>query len=300
MGLNRFDEAKNVAEQAVAQKVDSLGVHMNLADIAYMHGDSTAYEHELGAIRANSGEPFMLFWKGLGQSGLGKIQATRSTWQQARSELLTSGGKDFAGTLLDFEAFYDVDVGYVDEARRVTSQALEVSQNLDVRANAAADFAAIGDGAKSAALLADLNRDFPDNFWVRSFIAPMAQAEQYMHKKQPAEAVAVLESVRPFELGVGPHGAGFYPNHLRGTAYLQLHDGTKAAAEFQHILDHRGGTVSDPLYALAHLNLGRAYVLQGDHAKARTAYQDFFAAWKDADPDLPILKEAKTEYQKLQ
>jgi tetratricopeptide (TPR) repeat protein len=121
-----------------------------------------------------------------------------------------------------------------------------------------------------------------------------------LQKKQPAEAVAALESARPYELGSGPHGAGFSVNHLRGMAYLDLKDGAKAAAEFQRILDHQGVSASDPLYVLAHLNLGRAFVLQGDKAKARTAYQDFFAAWKDADPDLPVLKEAKAEYAKLQ
>jgi eukaryotic-like serine/threonine-protein kinase len=100
-------------------------------------------------------------------------------------------------------------------------------------------------------------------------------------------------------LGVGPHGSGFMPNHLRGLAYLKLRDGTKAAAEFQRILDHRGVSASDPLYALAHLNLGRAYVLEGDNGRARTAYQDFFAIWKGADPDAPILVTAKSEYEKL-
>jgi len=213
--------------------------------------------------------------------------------------LLSAGVKDFAAGMSNFAAFYDAQVGNVDETRRESSQALDVSQNSDTRANAADNFAAIGD-AKSAPLLADLNREFPDNFFVHSIMTPMAQAEQYLHKKQPAEAIAVLESVRPYELGVGPHGTGFYPNHLRGQAYLQLRDGAKAAAEFQRILDHRGVAVPDPLYALAHLNLGRAYMLQGDQPKARTAYQDFFAAWKDADPDLPILKEAKAEYAKLQ
>jgi tetratricopeptide (TPR) repeat protein len=127
----------------------------------------------------------------------------------------------------------------------------------------------------------------------------MVQARQFLQNNQPAEAIAQLETVRPYELGVGPHGSGFMPNHLRGLAYLKLRDGTKAAAEFQRILDHRGVSASDPLYALAHLNLGRAYVLEGDKGRARTAYQDFFAIWKGADPDAPILVTAKSEYEKL-
>ncbi len=116
---------------------------------------------------------------------------------------------------------------------------------------------------------------------------------------QPAEAVQLLEALRPYEFGTGPRATGATPVFLRGMAYLKLHDGAKAAAEFQRILDHRGAVGFGLEYPLAHLNLGRAYALQGDAAKAKTAYQDFFAAWKDADPDLPILKTARTEYDKL-
>jgi tetratricopeptide (TPR) repeat protein len=127
----------------------------------------------------------------------------------------------------------------------------------------------------------------------------MTEAWKDLQKNQPSDAIAALEPVRPYELGDGPHGTGFAPNFLRGLAYLKLHDGAKAAAEFQRILDHQGVEATDPLYALARLNLARAYVLQGDNAKARTAYQDFLAKWKDADPDVPVLKEAKSEYAKL-
>jgi eukaryotic-like serine/threonine-protein kinase len=130
-------------------------------------------------------------------------------------------------------------------------------------------------------------------------LTSMVQAEQYLQQNQPAQTITALEPVRAYELSVGPHGIGFAANYLRGEAYLKLGDGVKAAAEFQHILDHRGIQPTDVHYSLAHLNLGRAYALQGDRAKARTAYQDFFAAWKDADPDVPILKTAKAEYEKL-
>jgi tetratricopeptide (TPR) repeat protein len=125
------------------------------------------------------------------------------------------------------------------------------------------------------------------------------QAEQYLQKNQPNEAIAALEPVRPYELGSGPRTAGFMPNYLRGVAYLKLNDGVKAAAEFQRILDHQGISVWDITYPLARLNLARAYALQGDNARARTTYQDFFAGWKDTDPDLPILESARAEYEKL-
>jgi tetratricopeptide (TPR) repeat protein len=300
LGLNRFDEAKSVGEQAIAQKVDGAGVHIVLTDIAYIRGDAAGYERELDSIRAAAGEPFMLFWKASGQAGQGKIRASRATWQQARSGLLSAGIKDFAGALFCIEADDDAAVGYLNEARQEAAQALETSQDRDVRTLAATAYAYSGDVTKSASLLATVKREFPDDYFVQSVMSPIVQAILDLQKKQPAEAVAALESARPYELGSGPHGAGFSVNHLRGMAYLDLKDGAKAAAEFQRILDHQGVSASDPLYVLAHLNLGRAFVLQGDKAKARTAYQDFFAAWKDADPDLPVLKEAKAEYAKLQ
>ena len=112
--------------------------------------------------------------------------------------------------------------------------------------------------------------------------------------------MARLEVAAPYELGSGPGSAGYSVNYLRGEAFLRLKDGAKAAAEYQKILAHRGIDPLDVCYNLSHLGLGRAYALQGNTAAAKSAYQDFFAAWKDADPDLPVLKQAKAEYEKLQ
>ena len=299
LGLNRLDEAKSVCDQALTQKIDGIGVRIVLADVAYIRGDWTAYDHQIESGRGTPDEAFLLFWKAAGQAGLGKLKASHQTWQQARSELLNAGIKDFAGALLTIEALNDASFGYPAEARQKASQALEISTNRDIRAYSAQAFASAGDVTKSSALLAGLNREFPENQFLHLVVVPMVQARQFLQKNQPAEAIAQLETVRPYELGVGPHGSGFMPNHLRGLAYLKLRDGTKAAAEFQRILDHRGVSASDPLYALAHLNLGRAYVLEGDNGRARTAYQDFFAIWKGADPDAPILVTAKSEYEKL-
>ena len=131
------------------------------------------------------------------------------------------------------------------------------------------------------------------------WIIPQVRAVQQIEKNQLADAISTLESLRPYEFGTGPRAVGVTPVFMRGMTYLKMHDGAKAAAEFQRILDHRGAASFAVEYPLSHLNLGRAYALQGDTAKARTAYQDFFAAWKDADPDIPILQTAKTEYEKL-
>jgi predicted Zn-dependent protease len=113
----------------------------------------------------------------------------------------------------------------------------------------------------------------------------------------PAAALEYLEKLRPYELGLV---TTLWTNYDRGRAYLKLKKGPEAAAEFQHVLDHRGVDPAGLEYALSYLGLARAYALPGDSAKSRTAYQDFFALWKDADPDIPVLKQAKAEYAKLQ
>ena len=299
LALNRYDEARSICDQAVSQKLDSIGVHLVLTDLASIRGDQAAYDHEMELTRGTPNEPFMLFWQAGGQAVLGKLRASRQTWEKARAQMLAVGDKDFAATLFAIDAFHDALFGYPADAKRKAAQALDLSRDREVRMNAAIAFANTGDLAKSASLLADLTREFPDNQYLRLVMAPMAQAEQAVQKNQPADAVTALETTRPYEFGNGPHGVGYAPVYLRGVAYLKLKDGVKAAAEVQRILDHRGSVASDPEYPMARLSLARAYVLQGDTAKARTAYQDFFAAWKDADPDVPVLVAAKAEYEKL-
>jgi eukaryotic-like serine/threonine-protein kinase len=195
----------------------------------------------------------------------------------------------------------DAGLGYPQaDTRTKAAKAIEMSKDLVVRSSASVAFALAGDAAKSKAIMDDLNREFPDNRWLQLVFTPMSQGVQELQQNHPAETVKTLEALRSYELGNGgPNGTGFDVNYVRGLAYLRLQDGGKAAAEFQKILDHQGVAANSYEFFLAHLNLGRAYVLQGDKAKARTAYQDFFAAWRDADPGVPVLLQAKTEYAKL-
>ncbi len=133
---------------------------------------------------------------------------------------------------------------------------------------------------------------------------PTLRAKLAISHSNPQQALEMLAKAGPYELGLPAYTdynwPNLYPVYVRGEAYLAAHQGSEAAAEFQKILDHRGVVSNEPIGALARLQLGRAYAMQGDTAKARTAYQDFFALWKDADPDIPILKQAKAEYAKLQ
>ena len=299
LALNRFDEAKSIAEQAIAQKIDGPGVRGVLTDIAYLRGDWANYDRLVGLSRGTPNEPFVLLFKASGQDAMGKLQAGHLTWQQAQSELLDFGIKDFAAGLFAAEAADDCLMQLNADARQKATRALELSNNNVIRAYTALAFACNGDISKSSSITEEIRRNSPDNRLLQLITFPEVQAEELLQKSQPADAIRALETVRPYELGVAPNGPSFMPNHLRGLAYLRLHDGGKAAAEFQRILDHQGVAVTDPIYALARLNLGRAYALQGDMAKARTAYQDFFGRWKDADPDVPVLKTARAEYEKL-
>ena len=297
--LNRFDEAKSIAQQAVAEKTDGIATHFVLTDLAYMRGDRAAYEHELELIKGTSLEPFMLLFNAAWHDAEGKVKAAHELWQRADQENVSAGAKDLAASFLIIEGSAEALFGYTAEARQRATQALELSNQPDERAAAAQLLATLGDLQKSTAILAEVERKVPDNHFVQAVAIPQAKAVEQLQKSQLADALATLETLRPYEFGIGPRGAGVTSIFLRGDVYLKMHDGAKAAGEFQRILDHRGAAGFSPEYPLARLNLGRAYALQGDTAKAKTTYQDFFAAWKDADPDVPILKAARAEYEKL-
>ncbi len=297
--LNRFDEARTIAEEAVARKLDGSGTRFVLVDLGNMRGDRAASERQTEEVKGTSMEPFVMFFNAAWRAAQGRATASHELWAQTRQKLISSGAKDFAAGLMTLEAYDDALLGYQADARQKSSQALALSADPDTRAGAAFALATVGDVQESSTLVAALARDVPDNHFIQSTFIPEARAMQQFNKNSLAEAISTLEPLRPYEFGTGPHAAGVTPVFWRGMTYLKMHDGTKAAAEFQRILDHQGASGFAVEYPLARLNLGRAYALQGDSAKARTAYQDFFAMWKDADPDIPVLKIAKAEYEKL-
>ena len=151
--------------------------------------------------------------------------------------------------------------------------------------------------------MTDLVKRFPEDTLVKSIYLPTIRGRQALLRHDSAKAISELQAGAPFELGQPNTGStisvALYPINVRAEAYLAAKQGKEAAAEYQKILDHSGVVVNGPIGALAHVGLGRAYAIAGDSAKAKIAYQDFLALWKDADPDIPILKEAKSEYASL-
>jgi hypothetical protein len=198
------------------------------------------------------------------------------------------------------EAFF----GKMAEAKARAMAAHEHSKELYVQYGAAFALAMAGDSRRSQTLADDLEKRFGEDTGTRFSYIPVLRAQLSLNDGKAAKAVEQLQIAAPYELGLprsAIHGffGALYPIYVRGEAYLAAHQGAEAAAEFQKILDHRGIVVNDPIGALAHLQLGRAFAMYGDKTKAKAAYQDFLALWKDADPDIRILQQAKAEYAKL-
>jgi tetratricopeptide (TPR) repeat protein len=190
--------------------------------------------------------------------------------------------------------------GNANEARKAASTVSRSSTDRDVYAAGAIALALAGDALEAHRLADDLVKRFPEDTLVQFNYLPTIRALVFLVQNAPAKAIEELRVAAPYELGGLPPELSLMPVYVRAQSYLVAHDAGTAAAEFQKILDHRGIVLTGAIGALAHLGLGRAYRLAGDNARARTAYEDFFALWKDADPDITILRDAKSESVKLQ
>jgi eukaryotic-like serine/threonine-protein kinase len=297
--LNRFDEAKAVADQAIAQKLDVWSVRMTLMNLAFLRGDENAIQQQVQHSAGRPEEPVILNIRAQSLCGLGKVRQAGEMSSRALTASQSRGYKEFGAFILETEGVCDAETGFLAEARQKTNAALAQSQDSDSRALAAYLFARVGDTARAQKLADDVVKEYPSDTLLTHASVPLARAIVSMQHSQPAQAVAQTDAAVPYEFGTGSRGLTYFPSYIRAEAILRSGDGAKAAAEYQKILDHRGVDPSSVLYSLAHLGLGRALVLQSQNAKAKLAYQDFFAAWKDADPDVPILKTAKAEYEKI-
>ena len=297
--LNRFDEARSVAEQGVAQNLGD-SMHFTLFDLAFIRGDEAARRHEVQWYSGKAFEPVILWFDAQGELAVGKLQPARARYAQSESAAQRAGYKELSGIIRASQGLAEMQLGNLTEARQKISEALAASQDRSTRRLVMVLLAQTSDAPGSQKMADELVRQGPTNTLLNKVWVPLSQAYIELQHNQPAEALTRLEVAVPYEFGTGPGGAGYTINYLRGEAYLRLKDGAKASVEYQKILDHRGIDPTNVTYDLSHLGLGRALALQGNTAGAKSAYQDFFGAWKDADPDLPVLKQAKAEYAKLQ
>jgi hypothetical protein len=234
----------------------------------------------------------------------GQLAKARDFSRQAVASAERAAEKEKAASYEVDAALREALFGNAAAGRQRAAAALGLSTGRDVKYGAALALAMAGDAARAQALAEDLAKRFPEDTLVQFNYLPTLHAQLALSRNDASKAVEALQAAAPYELGDPTEAFTFlslYPVYVRGEAYLARHQETGAsAAEFQKILDHRGVVFNEPIGALAHLGSARVHASRGDTAKARAAYQDFLALWKDADPDIPILKQAKAEYAKLQ
>ena len=297
MALNRLEEARSTLQRAVDAKADNLFVHQSLFDLAFLNNDVDGMQREMKWAEGKPSEYLLLNEAAAAATARGQIHKAEEFRQRSIRDTDQLGFKE---TTADTKAVFALDeaaVGNLDKAREVANESAALARGRSNLVPASEVLAVAGNPTHPQSMLAELDKRFPSDTLLKNVSMPVVVAVAALDRKRPDEAITALQSAMPYEMGNAP---AMLPVYVRGLAYLEAKSGAEAVAEFQKIIDHRG---IDPIgleHPLAHLGLGRAYVLTGDTTKARAAYQDFLALWKDADPDIPILKQAKAEYAKLQ
>ncbi len=294
LGLNRLDEAKEVIALGQAQKLDTTPMRRLLYRIAFVQGDAATMQQQIDWLSGKPDDYLAQGWQSETAAFSGQLRKAQELSNRAFELAEGRDLKDVAAQIAVGGAGRDAVFGDCPQAKVQTAKALGISQRPLTMVNAANAMATCGDSSGSQTIIGDLARRHPKDTVLNKIMLPLAQARTELEKGNAAQAIQLLETTRPFE-----GYALFQIAYLRGQAYLSQQNGAGAAAEFQRILDHRGSQPTSPLYPLAQLGLARAAAMGGDPAKARKAYQDFFVLWKDADPDLRILQEARREYEKL-
>jgi tetratricopeptide (TPR) repeat protein len=301
LNLNRLEEAKATFDQALAHKLDSGLLRQSIYLLAFLRTDTAQMEQQVawGAGKPRA-EDALLSMQSDTESYYGRLTKARDFSRRAVDSAIRADSKETAASWQVTAALREAELGNTALARQGVTAALALSPGRDVRVVAALTLARIGDAPRAKALAEELEKSYPTNTMLNLYWLPTINAAIELNKGNSSQALEYLEASAPYELGLaGTFNNYLYPAYVRGQAYLLAHKGTAAAAEFQKILDNRGIVVNFVTGALAHLQIGRAYAMAGDTAKAKAAYQDFFTLWKGADPDIPLLKQAKVEYARL-
>jgi len=304
LNLNRLEEARAVAEEAQAKKLDSPLLHGALYRLAFLKHDAAGMAQQVAWSAGKPGvEDLLLAYEADTIAYSGRLGKAREFSRRAVASAQRAEQKETAAGYEAEAAMREALFGNATEARQRAAAALAVSTGRDVQYGAGLALALAGDASRAQALADDLGKQFPEDTVVQFNYLPTIHAQLALSRNDSSKAIEALQAAAPYELGSPISGGAFspalYPVYVRGEAYLAGHQGSEAAAEFQRILDQRGVVQNEPIGALAHLGLARAYILQGDASKARAAYLNFFALWKDADAGVPVLQQAKSEYAKL-
>ena len=296
MALNRLEEARSILQRAVDAKADNLFIHQQLYEVALLSGDGDGMQRQMKWAEGKPSE-YLLLGEAAGVAAQqGQMRKAGELIKRATDVTDRLGFKETTASTQAGWAISEAEVGEASKAKELAASSLALAKGRNNMESVAVALAMTGDGSRAQAITAELRRRFPSDTLLHNVWDPCAAALATLNRKAPEEAIEALRAATPYEMGVLE---GMFPVYVRGLAYLQAKRGADAAAEFQKIIDHRGIAPVGLEHSLAKLGLGRAYVMSGDTAKARAAYQDFFALWKDADADVPILKEAKAEYEKL-
>jgi Tfp pilus assembly protein PilF len=300
VSLDRLDEAKAVYEQAVAKNADSVYAHLQRYYIGFLQHDEPAMRQELdwGKTRQSDQWQFSVAASSTAASH-GEVAQARALDRVAQQQAKAAGNLEQIGLLSAVSAGQEAELGNLADARQQATSVQQAGSSRDSMITAGLALASVGEVAQAEKLAEELGRQFPSDTIIQACWLPTMHAMIALDRKDPKQALAALSSELPYELG----DQGYWPllpTYVRGKAYLQNKQSQQAAVEFSKLLKHRGVAKNSLLGALAQLQLARAQALAGDTAAARVSYQNFFVLWKNADPDIPIYRQAKGEYTKLQ
>ncbi len=296
MALNQYDESKAVLERAMAQRLDWMGARGLLYQIAFAQHDDAGMKRQSEWATGKPDEFAMRSLEASASAFSGKVGSARQIFRRAR-ELANRGGfRENAGDIAGDAALIESHFGDSAQAREQAGSALSFSRSASILSQVGTSLALVGWGPQATDLANELESRFATHTFTKQLLVPTVRAAVELGKRNPARAIELLEPAAQYDLN---RFAPYEAIYLRGQAHLAAGAGADAVREFQKILDHRGVAPTSPTYALAYLGLARARKLADDTDGSRKAYQDFLALWKDADPDIPALKQAKAEYEKL-
>jgi eukaryotic-like serine/threonine-protein kinase len=302
--VGRLKEARATAEEALAKNLDASSLCAAVYPLAFLQNDMAGMAEQVALAVGKPGvEDVLVEMEADTAAYSGQLGKAREFSRRAVDSAERAEENETAAGYEADAALREALFGNAKQARQRAAAARKLSTGRDVQFGAALALAFGGDTAQAQKLADELAKRLPEDTVVQFNYLPTIRAQLALSRNDASKAIEAVRAAAPFELGVQGQGAlafSLYPIYVRGEAYLAAHQGSAAAAEFQKILDHRGVVVNEAIGALAHLQIGRAYALQGDTVKARAAYQDFLSLWKDADPTIPILKQAKAGYVKLQ